>query len=41
MDAGPSCSYQHDVKNALPLKMEGKQTCMVYAYTLLLCTSGS
>ncbi len=41
MDAGPSCSYQHDVKNALPLKMEGKQKCMVSTNNLLFCTSRS
>jgi hypothetical protein len=41
MDAGPSYSYQHDLKNALPFKMEGKQTCMVHTYIPLLCTFGN
>jgi len=41
MDAGPSYSYQHDLKNAIPLHMEGKQICMVYANILLLCSPGS
>ena len=41
MDAGPSYSYQHDLKNAIPVITEGKQMCMVRPYYLLLCNYGN
>jgi len=41
MDAGPSYSYQHDLKYATPYPREGKEVCLVQKYHLLLCTSTS
>jgi hypothetical protein len=41
MDAGPSYSYQHDLKYAHLVNGEGKQICMVRTYCFLLCTSRS
>ncbi len=37
MDAGPSYSYQHDLKNVKLFISMGKQICMVQAHYPLLC----
>lgn len=39
MDAGPSYSYQHDLKIANLVAGKGKQMCLVHLCQLLLCTS--
>ncbi|HEY5327066.1 MAG TPA: hypothetical protein VIJ27_08700 [Mucilaginibacter sp.] len=39
MDAGPSYSYQHDLKYANLDTRKGKQLCLVQKCHLLLCTS--
>jgi hypothetical protein len=39
MDAGPSYSYQRDLKNAYPVWRKGDGICMVQTCHLLHCLS--
>ncbi len=38
MDAGPSYSYQHEIKCAKLLVEKDKQACMLHTYNPMFCT---